>query len=148
VCPYAAHVFPFVGLIRFDSSLCEFEGTKMAQILIIDDDPAIRVTIEEILQSAGHAVISAVDGREGVKLFRANPAEVVITDLYMPNQDGLETIRELRRGNAKAVIIAMCGKPMGETMLSIAQKLGAVGVLQKPFVPEELLDTVEQALSG
>jgi len=120
----------------------------MAQILIIDDDPAIRATIEEILRSAGHAVISAVDGIEGVKTFRANPAHVVITDLYMPNQEGLETIRELRQGNPKAVIVAMCGKPTGDTMLSIAQKLGAVEVLQKPFVPQELLDAVEQALSG
>jgi DNA-binding response OmpR family regulator len=120
----------------------------MAKILIIDDDPAIRVTIEEILESAGHTAISAAGGREGVEIFRAHPADLVITDLYMPNQDGLETIRELRRGSPNAVILAMCGKPTSETMLSIAQKMGALGVLQKPFVPQELLAAVEQALSG
>jgi DNA-binding response OmpR family regulator len=120
----------------------------MAQILVIDDDPAIRVTIEQILHSAGHAVISAADGREGVEIFRANPADVVITDLYMPNQEGLETIRELRTRFPKVVILAMSGRPTAGTMLSIAQKLGAVGVLHKPFVPQELLAVVTKALSG
>ena len=120
----------------------------MAQILVIDDDPSVRVTIEQILQSAGHAVISAVDGREGVDIFRANPVDVVITDLYMPNQEGLETIRELRSRFPTVAIIAMSGRPTAETMLSIAQKLGAVGVLQKPFVPQELLAAVTKALHG
>ena len=120
----------------------------MAQILVIDDDPAIRVIIEQILQSAGHAVISAVDGREGVDIFRANPVDVVITDLYMPNQEGLETIRELRSRFPTVAIIAMSGRPTAGTMLSIAEKLGAVCVLQKPFVPQELLAAVTNALSG
>ncbi len=79
----------------------------MAQILVIDDDPAIRATIEQILQSAGHAVISAADGREGVEIFAANMADLIITDLYMPNQEGVETIRELRARFPKVVIIAM-----------------------------------------
>jgi DNA-binding response OmpR family regulator len=74
--------------------------------------------------------------------------DVVITDLYMPNQEGLETIRELRSRFPTVAIIAMSGRPTAETMLSIAQKLGAVGVLQKPFVPQELLAAVTKALHG
>jgi DNA-binding response OmpR family regulator len=120
----------------------------MAQILVIDDDPSIRATIEQILQSAGHTIISAVDGKEGIGLFRTNPADVVITDLYMPNQEGVETIRELRSRFPKVVIIAMSGRPTAGTMLSIAQKLGAVAVLQKPFLPLEILAAVTKALSG
>ena len=119
----------------------------MAQIVVIDDDPAIRVTIEQILQSDGHEVMSAVDGREGIELVRTNPTDMVITDLYMPNQEGLETIRELRSRFPKVVILAMSGRPTAGTMLSIADKLGAVGLLQKPFVPQELLAAVKKALT-
>ncbi len=120
----------------------------MATILVIDDDPAIRVTVEQILQSAGHEVILAVDGREGVEVFRGNPADVVITDLYMPNEDGLETIRELRMRFAQVAIIAICGMPLATTMLLVAQKLGAVGFLEKPFLPEELMAAVNKALGS
>ena len=120
----------------------------MARILVIDDDSDVRATVEQTLKSAGYDVILAADGSEGVQHYRANPADLVITDLYMPNQEGLETIRELRSRFPEVAIIAMCGRPTGSTMLSIAQKLGAGGVLQKPFVAEELIAAVEKALRG
>lgn len=118
----------------------------MACILVIDDDPDIRDLAKSTLESAGHKVILAVDGREGVQLYRANRPDLVITDLFMPNQEGLETIKQLRMEFPEIRIVAISGKPSGNTMLSIAQRLGAVAVLQKPFVTEELLKVVEQAL--
>jgi DNA-binding response OmpR family regulator len=118
----------------------------MARILVIDDDPDTRAMLEQTLKSAGHQVILAADGREGVERFRTSPADLVITDLYMPNQEGLETIQELRTRFPKVAIIAMSGKDAALTMLSIAQKIGAVAVLHKPFLTDELIAAVAKAL--
>jgi len=108
----------------------------------------MRVLLELILKSAGHEVILAADGREGVERYRASPADLVITDLYMPNQEGLETISELRTCFPEVVIIAMSGRAAALTMLSVAQKFGAVAVLHKPFAADELLAAVAKALGG
>jgi DNA-binding response OmpR family regulator len=118
----------------------------MARILVIDDDPDMRVMVEQTLISGGHEVMLAADGKQGVEQYRANRADVVITDLYMPNQEGLETIRELRNGLDNVGIIAMSGWPTAQTMLPIAQKLGAVEILLKPFLAEELIAAVDKAL--
>ena len=120
----------------------------MARILVIDDDPDTRAMLEQILKSAGYEVILAADGREGVERYRTSPADLVITDLYMPIQDGSETIRELRSCFPEAAIIAMSGRTDTGAMLSIAQKLGAVGILHKPFLTDELIDAVAKALGG
>jgi CheY-like chemotaxis protein len=118
----------------------------MARILVIDDDLDMRAMLEQTLRSAGHEVILAADGREGVERHRTSPADLVITDIYMPKQDGLETIRAFRRRFPEVAIIAMSGRVFAVTMLSIAQDLGAVGVLLKPFVRDELLAAVAKAL--
>ena len=118
----------------------------MARILVIDDDPDMRALVEQMLKSAGHETILAADGREGIDQCRSKPADLVITDIYMPNQEGLETIMELRKRFPGLAIIAMSGRATAGTMLSIAEKLGAVETLQKPFVAEELLAAVEKAL--
>jgi DNA-binding NtrC family response regulator len=120
----------------------------MARILVIDDEPDVRVLLEQTLKSAGHEVILAADGREGVERYCTSPADLVITDLYMPNQEGLETIGELRRRFPEVAIIAMSGKAAALTMLSIAQKFGAIGILHKPFLNDELIAAVEKALRG
>src|ERR1035437_8798305 len=120
----------------------------MARILVIDDDPDIRAFLEEILKPAGHEVILAADGREGMERYRTSPADLVITDLYMPNQEGLETIRELRTCFPEVAIIAMSGRTAALHMLSVAQKFGAVGVLRKPFSADELIAVVGKALEG
>jgi len=120
----------------------------MARILVIDDDADTRAMLEQILKAAGHEVFLAVDGREGVMRHRACPADLVITDLYMPHQDGMETIREFRTRFPKVAIIAMSGGTDSGTMLSIAQDLAAVGILHKPFLTDELIDAVAKALGG
>ena len=118
----------------------------MARILVIDDDPDMRALLEQTLKSAGHEVALAADGRQGVDQYRANPADLVITDLYMPGQEGLETIIELRKRFPEAAIMAMSGRATAATMLSVAQKLGALEILQKPFDTGELLKAVGKAL--
>ena len=124
------------------------ESKPMARILVIDDDPDMRAMLEQILKSAGHEVILAADGREGVERHCTSPADLVITDLFMPKQEGLETIREFRTRFPEVAIIAMSGKDAAVTMLSIAQKFGAVAVLHKPFLTGELITAVEKALGG
>jgi len=120
----------------------------MPRILVIDDEPDTRAMLEQILKRAGYEVILAAEGREGVERHRTRPADLVITDLYMPIQDGMETIRELRSCFPTVAIIAMSGQPGTGTMLAIAQNATDVGILRKPFLPDELIDAVKKALGG
>ena len=121
----------------------------MARILVIDDDQDMRAMVAQTLAPAGHEVILAADGTEGVERHRASAADLVITDLHMPKQNGIETIREFRRRWPEVALIAMSGSiaEVG-TMLSIAQNMNAIGVLQKPFVGDELIAAVAKALAG
>lgn len=118
----------------------------MARILVIDDEADTRTLLEDWLASAGHQVVSASDGKEGMKQFRATPPDLVITDLFMPNQDGVETIRELHRDFPDVPLIAMSGNVIAEPLLLVASRLGATEVLYKPFYTHELLSAVERAL--
>src|SRR5260370_15870919 len=120
----------------------------MARILVIDDDADMRAMLGQTFKSAGHEVALAGDGQEGGRQCRARPADLVVTNIYMPNREGLETIMELRRRFPEIGIIAMSGRDTARTVLSIAQKLGAVEVLQKPFVSDELLTAVERVLQA
>ena len=104
--------------------------------------------LEQTLVSAGYEVMLAADGRQGVMQHRANPSDLVITDLFMPVQDGFETIRELRSQFPRLPIIAITGRPASGMMLSIAQSLIADGLLTKPFLPGELIAAVARALRG
>lgn len=120
----------------------------MAQILVIDDDPEMLTLAQLTLQSAGHQVALAADGRQGLSQLASVSPDLVITDLYMPHMDGLETIIAIRRRFPNIAIIAMSGRTVAATMLSIAGQLGAVEVLQKPFLPAELRQAVDRALQG
>ena len=118
----------------------------MAFILVIDDDPDIRELLKTTLESAAHEVALASDGRDGAQQCRARRPDLVVTDLFMPNQEGLETIKQLRMEFPDLSIIAISGKPTGGTMLSVATRLGAKAILQKPFLPQDLLNVIEKAL--
>ena len=120
----------------------------MARILVIDDEPDTRAVLELILKAAGYEVVLAVDGREGVMRYRTSPADLVITDLYMPIQDGFATILELRWRFPTVAIIGMSGRTDTGTMRSISQNVADVRVLRKPFLPDELIAAVEKALGG
>lgn len=120
----------------------------MARILIIDDNAPTRQMLRQALERAGYEVVEAPDGRAGIRLQRTTPAEVIITDILMPEQEGLETIRELRRDFPTVKIIAISGG--GQTgnfnFLTVAERLGAQRTLQKPFGLREMLDTVRDML--
>ncbi|HEY3755248.1 MAG TPA: response regulator [Opitutaceae bacterium] len=120
----------------------------MASIVIVDDSRSVRLFLEKALQDSGHRVRSAGSGPEALRLLEAEAAEVLITDIYMPDGDGLELMIALRRRPHPPTVIAMSSNVVGpKSMLNIAQKLGAKIVLPKPFKAEELLAAIDQALA-
>lgn len=122
----------------------------MPSLLLVEDDDAYREVLAAALSEHGFAVTQAADGAEGVKLFRAAPADLVITDIVMPNQEGLETIKALRRDHPNLGIIAMSGGLAHDAplYLNIAGALGANRTLRKPFDLPTLLVAIEEVLAG
>ena len=122
----------------------------MARILVIDDDADVRRVIRRTLESDGHQVDEAADGKAGMKRFREQPADLVVTDLFMPEQEGLETIRELRRTYQDVKILVVTGSAPGGPLdfRAHATALGARAALSKPFTREELLGAVNDALTA
>ena len=120
----------------------------MARILIIDDEPQIRSMLTLMLERDGFEVVEAPDGVEGIKVYRQNPADLIITDLIMPNKDGIGMIIDLKKEFPDVKIIAMSGgglnKPDG--YLKGAKKLGASCTLTKPIDREEMLRAVRDIL--
>jgi CheY-like chemotaxis protein len=116
----------------------------MARILIIDDDADLRTTLREILEQAGYEVVEVSDGREGLQRYLGASVDLVITDLLMPEQEGVETIRDLRQINPQVRIIAMSGGGQTGRMnfLQVATVLGAQRTLHKPFNRQTLLEAV------
>lgn len=122
----------------------------MAKILLIDDEPDLRQTLRLFLENAGHTVVEAENGDDGVALHRSEAPDLVITDLIMPGKEGIETILELRRTKATTPIIAISGGGRLELtdFLQAARKLGAAHTLKKPFRREQLLEAVDKSLAG
>ena len=120
----------------------------MPRILLLDDDDLSRGAVQRMLERSGHAVHSAATGAEALAYYRKEGADLVITDLIMPDIDGLEVIQELRRMEPSVRILAISGggRVDAEEYLSVAQKFGAVKVLPKPFGGQELRAAVEAAL--
>lgn len=120
----------------------------MLRVLVIDDDDAVRLTIRNCLLSAGHEVADAPNGERGLAAFEASSFDVVILDILMPEKEGIETIREMRRRSAKIPIIAISGGGRTKTLdfLAAAKALGATATLQKPFSRDALLAEVGAAL--
>jgi CheY-like chemotaxis protein len=120
----------------------------MSRILIIDDELPLRRVLRRILERAGHTVLDAPDGRKGLALWRQEPTEVVVTDIFMPEKDGIEVILEMKNSATKPKIIAMSGGGQ-RGMLdwnSSALALGADRVLEKPFDQRMFLVTVQEVL--
>ena len=120
----------------------------MATVLLIDDDDLLRGALMQSLINAGHKVIEASDGRQGCELARSMPVDIVLTDLVMPVQEGVETIMTLRRERPKLPVIAMSGGVTNSKLyLDIAGKIGAKRILPKPFMPKALIALVEEVLA-
>lgn len=120
----------------------------MAFILVIDDEPLMRRTVRTALEKAGHTVQEAGDGNEGLKKFAAAKPDLVITDIVMPDREGVETVGELRRLDAQLPIIAISGGGAvgGTLFLDLASQLGATATATKPIRNADLLRLVEECL--
>lgn len=123
----------------------------MSRILIIDDEPLVRSVLRSILERNGHTVRDAPDGRAGLALWRHTPSDLVLTDLFMPEQDGIEVILQLTRIWPQAKIIAMTGGTQtGDFTSTVAPAtllLGAQYILMKPFTKQTLLAAISAVLS-
>ena len=120
----------------------------MSSILIIDDDPQILKMLRQILEREGYEVTEASNGKQGVRLYRKNPADLVITDIIMPEKEGIEIIIELKRDYPDVKIIAISGggRINPEDYLDIAKKLGAHRIFSKPVERKELLNAVRELI--
>lgn len=132
----------------FDPALAPFIFRFMASILVIDDDEDIRLILVTLLQRMGHTVLQAGNGLDGLKTYCSHSIDLVITDLVMPEKEGLSTIMELRKIQPRVRIIAMSGGLAHDPKLYLhmAEKLGADRVLRKPFQLTDLQSAVEDTL--
>ncbi len=121
----------------------------MQKILVIEDDSAVRLSLQMMLEDGGYKVKVAENGEVGIDLFREDPTDLVITDLFMPQKEGIETIAELRRDYPGVKIIAISGggQHIPGGFLVFARKLGAIHTFQKPIDNNELLEVVKSVLS-
>jgi DNA-binding response OmpR family regulator len=120
----------------------------MAKILVLDDEPSILLMIKKMLEKAGYEVSVALNGNEGMKLFEKEKHDLVVTDIIMPEKEGLETIFELRRLYPQLKIIAISGggRISPDGYLPGAKLLGANMVFQKPLVQKDFLAAVAKLL--
>lgn len=115
-------------------------------ILVIDDKDQIRALLRRVLENAGYLVMDAANGLEGLRQFRQTPVALVITDLLMPDSDGLEVTMTLRRESPHVKVIALTGGAGEPHLLDVAKLLGAHRTMKKPIKMVELLDAVQQEL--
>jgi CheY-like chemotaxis protein len=117
----------------------------MAKILIVDDVHATRETIREMLERGGYDVIEASNGKEGLKMIEEHAPNAVVTDILMPEMEGLETIKHIVKTRPDLPVIAITAS-IGSPYLEVALQFGAVSGLHKPFKQAELLSTVQKVL--
>lgn len=130
------------------ADLRHFIGIKTSMILVIDDDSNLRRAFVLALKKSGFDVLEAGDGAEGLKLMGSHAIDLVLTDVLMPNTDGVELIQIIRRRFPKTAIVAMSGGGVmeAEDCLFMAKKLGAAQVLRKPFDLAELVRVLTEVL--
>jgi len=122
----------------------------MLHILLIEDDAAVRGILSRMLEASGYAVIQATNGADGLRLWREQGADLVLTDIQMPDMNGIEVIMQLRAFAPHLPVIAMSGGGQSRDLdlLGDAKLLGAVGVLYKPFTGEALNQAITAALAS
>ena len=120
------------------------------RVLVIDDDDAIRLFIRRVLEHHRYEVMEARDGDEGIRVYRSSKPDLVLLDLYMPEKDGLETLKELRQEKPPPKVVTMSGggPKYDVTILQSARFLGSNSALVKPFSIGELLELVRGMLAG
>lgn len=122
----------------------------MAKVLVVEDSAAVRLAVTEVIEQAGHAVSSAENGRVAIELLRGESFDLIVTDVLMPEADGLEVIKEARARHPNTRVLAMSGGapnlPAGYA-LKMAEMFAADAVLFKPFLNEELKKAVARLLA-
>jgi two-component system chemotaxis response regulator CheY len=124
--------------------------SAMPKILIIDDNDDLRDTLVVLLEDQGYSVVAASDGASGVRAFELERPDLVLTDVIMPDSDGIEAIRRIRAIDPKSRIVAMSGGSMAgnDYQLRMAKESGAIEALSKPFEVDELVTVVERCLKA
>lgn len=120
--------------------------SRSSRVLLIDDNVDLTSMLSLCLQADGVDVLVAADGEAGLALLKEQPVDVVVTDLFMPDKDGIETIVELKKRYPDVKIVVMSGFTSigGTDYLGVARELGAVTTLKKPFDPAELSKVVRE----
>ena len=120
----------------------------MARVLIIDDEDYVRMTLSQALEDEGHTVLLASNGLDGLSLYAEGKPDLVITDVLMPDKEGLETIIELRKiePDVKVIVISGGGRVNNLDFLEMAKKFGATATLKKPFPIDEFCRVVKSCL--
>lgn len=121
-----------------------------ANVLIVEDDAELLQIMTRALQAAGHQVLSAGTGEAGLRLFRAEPPDLVVCDIVMPDRDGIELIPEMRRLHPGVKVLAISGRQMIGSLdvLALARRMGADATLAKPFALDALVTIAEALLSA
>jgi CheY-like chemotaxis protein len=121
----------------------------MIHVLVIDDEAPIRALVRQMLEAAGYQVSEAADGAAGITLLRTLPVALLITDLFMPGQEGIQTILEVCQHFPQVKLLAISGgaKRSNLNLLPEASAFGAHSTLAKPFTRQELLDAVSAVLA-
>jgi CheY-like chemotaxis protein len=124
---------------------------QMIRILVVDDDDSVQGFCRFVLEDAGYSVTVTPDGRSALAAFRVSPFDLVLTDIHMPDKDGIETMLELRREYPLVQVIVMSGggsyPKMKPVLFKSASLLGAALTLDKPFTADQLLEAVRQVIS-
>ena len=117
---------------------------KSLEILIVDDEPLVRNTLKKMLTRAGHQVLEAEDGVQALEIFETHSPQLMICDIIMPNMEGIETLREVKKAHPEVKVIVISGGARTGSLnyLSVAEKLGADAVMDKPFGGKKLSDTI------
>jgi DNA-binding response OmpR family regulator len=121
------------------------------RVLVIEDNADLRSLIHAYLEEEGYEVAAASDGREGLQHQRSHPAEIVVTDIFMPGKEGIETVVELKKEFPDTRVIVMSGGPrlaQGMDYLGVARELGASKTLAKPFTMKQLAEAVRELADG
>ncbi len=135
--------------VRLFKQLGTFGEKRLAKIVFIDDNEKLREMIKCLLEGEGYEVFTTGDGNLGVQIVKEQKPELLITDILMPDKEGLEIINELRQADSNLKILAVSGGGMitADQYLTLANALGADKVLSKPFLNEELLATISELIT-
>ena len=115
----------------------------MARILLVEDDEQVRLVLKDLLEGEGYEIQEASNGKEALQSFASSLPDLILTDLVMPDTEGIEMIIKMRKSNPNVKIVAMSG---GVDYLNLAKQLGALRTLTKPFSNQAVLDVVKETL--